>query len=136
MTVLTGKMKYLSPEWKTAVESLLKSELSAEKMNRINSSMSNIYLNCPDGKERFIYFKYVDGLLEEFMVGEGEPPEAEFKITGDYETLAKISRGEMGSQVALMSGKLKLKGNMVKALKLASIADRINKVISKVDAAY
>ncbi len=35
-----------------------------------------------------------------------------------------------------MSGKLRLKGNMVKALKLASLADRINKVLEKIPARY
>lgn len=133
---MPGKVKYLGPEWKDEVERLLKSELSPERMNRITSSMSNIYLNCPDGKERFMLFSFVDGLLDRFIVGEGVPPEAEFRITGDYETFAKISRGEMGAQLALMSGKLKLKGNMVKALKLASIADRLNKMIARVDADY
>jgi putative sterol carrier protein len=133
---VSGKLQYLSPEWKEAVEVLLKKELSAEKMNKITSSMSNIYLNCPDGRDRFMFFKYADGNLEQFLVGEGEPPEAEFKITGDYDTFAKISRAEMNAQLGLMSGKLKLKGNMVKALKLASIADRINKVIARVEADY
>jgi len=133
---MSDKPRYLSPEWKEAVEAKLKSELSAEKMNRITSSMSNIYQNCPDGKEHYMFFNYVDGNLEEFLVGEGQAPEAEFKISGDYETFAKISRAEMGAQVGLMSGKLKLKGNMIKALKLASIADRLNKVIAKVDAEY
>jgi putative sterol carrier protein len=133
---LSNKPRYLSQDWKEAVEILLKKELNAERMNHITSSMSNIYLNCPDGKQHYMFFKYVDGSLDQFMVGEGEPPEAEFKISGDYETFAKISRAEMGSQVALMSGKLKLKGNMVKALKLASIADRINKVIARVEAEF
>lgn len=133
---MSGKLRYLSPEWKEAVEALLKQELSVERMNRITSSMSNIYQNCPDGKEHYMFFKYVNGNLDQFLVGEGEPPEAEFKISGDYETFAKISRAEMNAQVGLMSGKLKLKGNMVKALKLASIADRINKVIAKVDTEY
>lgn len=133
---MSGKLRYLSPEWKEAVEARLKSELSAERMNKITSSMSNVYLNCPDGKERYMFFQYVDGNLDRFLVGEGEAPQAEFKISGDYETFAKISRAEMGAQVGLMSGKLKLKGNMVKALKLASIADRINKVIAKVETEF
>jgi putative sterol carrier protein len=133
---MSGKLQYLSPAWKEAVEVLLKSDLSAEKMNRITSSMSNIYLNCPDGKQHYMFFNYVDGNLEQFLVDEGEAPEAEFKISGDYETFAKISRAEMNAQVGLMSGKLKLKGNMIKALKLASIADRINKVIAKVETEF
>ncbi|NLA27809.1 MAG: SCP2 sterol-binding domain-containing protein [Firmicutes bacterium] len=130
------RVKYLGPEWKEEVEARLKKELSPERMNHITSSMSNIYLNCPDGKERFMFFSYVKGELEQFIVGEGEPPEAEFKITGNYDTFAKISQGKLGSQLALMSGKLKLKGNMVKALKLAAIADRLNKVLARVDAEY
>jgi len=133
---MSGKPLYLSPEWKEQVEALLKSELTPEKMNHITASMSNIYLNCPDGKERYMYFGFVDGKLDRFLVEEGEAPQAEFKISGDYETFAKISRAEMNAQVGLMSGKLKLKGNMVKALKLASIADRLNKVIAKVEAEF
>ena len=133
---MSGKLQYLSPAWKEAVEVRLKSDLSAEKMNKITSSMSNIYLNCPDGKKHYMFFNYVDGNLEQFLVDEGEAPEAEFKISGDYETFAKISRAEMNAQVGLMSGKLKLKGNMIKALKLASIADRINKVIAKVETEF
>ncbi len=133
---MSGKPRYLSPEWKEQVEKLLRSELTPEKMNHITSSMSNIYINCPDGKERYMYFGFEDGKLDRFLVDVGQPPEAEFKITGDYEVFAKISRAEMNAQVGLMSGKLKLKGNMVKALKLASIADRLNKVIAKVEAEF
>ncbi len=129
-------VKYLSPEWRDEAEKRLKSELSPEKMNNINSSMSNIYQNCPDGKTRYLFFKFVDGSFAELSIGEGEPPAAEFRISGDYEVFAKISRAELGSQKALMTGKLKLKGNMIKALKLASIADRLNKVLSKIPAEY
>ena len=62
--------------------------------------------------------------------------EAEFRVTGKYDVFALISQSKMKSQRALMTGKLKLKGNMVKALKLASIADRLNKVLATIPAAY
>lgn len=133
---MPGKLKYLSPEWRDEGEKRLKAELSPEKMNHASSSMSNILQNCPDGKERFMYFSFTDGNLIEFLIGEGPAPEAEFKITGDYETFAKISNAEMGAQLALMSGRLKLKGNMVKALKLASVCDRLNKVLSGIPTEY
>ena len=68
--------------------------------------------------------------------GEGESPEAEFRIIGSYEVFAAISKGELGSQKALMTGKLRLKGNMAKALRLAPLADRINKVLSTIPAQY
>jgi len=127
---MAEKFQYLSPEWRDEAERRLKAELSPERMNHTTSSMSNIYLNCPEGKKRFLFFKFDNGELSELLVGDAEPPEAEFRITGDYDVFARITRCELGSQKALMTRKLKLKGNMIKALKLASVADRLNKVLS------
>jgi putative sterol carrier protein len=131
-----AKVKYLTQEWVDEAERLLRPELTPEKMNHVTSSMSNIYRNCPDGKEKFFYIKFEDGNLVSVQVGEGAPPAAEFVITGDYDVFARISRAELGAQKALMTGKLKLKGNMVKALKLASLVDRINKLVAKIEAEY
>jgi putative sterol carrier protein len=133
---MSERLMYLSPEWRDEAEKRLKAELSPEKMNFTTSSMSNIYLNCPDGKERYMYFNFENGSLQEFAIGQGSPKDAEFKITGDYDVFVKISKAELGSQLALMSGKLKLKGNMVKALKLASVCDRLNKVLSCIPTEY
>lgn len=127
---------YLSDPWRDEVEKCLKANLSPEKMNFISSSMSNIYTNCPDGKTHFLFFQFEEGIFKAVTTGIQDPPKAEFIITGDYEIFAKISRSELGSHKALMTGKLKLKGNMIKALKLASVADRINKVVSTIDAQY
>jgi len=133
---MSEQMRYLTADWRDEAEKRLKAELSPERMNFISSSMSNIYLDCPDGGTRYLFFRFEKGEFAELLLGEGEPPPAEFKISGKYETFAKISRAELGSQKALMTGKLKLKGNMVKALKLASIADRLNKVLSTIPAVY
>jgi len=133
---MAEKVRYMSQAWRQEVERRIRQELSPEKMNHLTSSMSNIYLHCPDDKDKYLFFKFEGGKLVELALGEGEPPEAEFRITGPYEIFARISRSEIGSQRALMSGKLKLKGNMIKALKLASISDRVNKVISSIDAEY
>jgi len=133
---MSDKLKYLSPQWRDEAERRLKAELSSERMNRITSSMVSIYRNCPDGQDKFFLVRYEEGRLTEISVGEGEPPPAEFKIIGDYEVFARISRAELKSQVALMTGKLSLKGNMVKALKLAAVVDRLNKVLAQIPAEY
>lgn len=125
--------KYLSPEWGAVVEKRLRDGLTPEKMNNLTSSMNNHYTNCPGGvSEKYFYVGFSDGKVERVEVGEGTGPKAEFTINGDYDTFAKISRAELGSQKALMSGKLKLRGNMVKALKLASLCDRINKIVATI----
>ena len=128
--------QYLSPEWRDAAERRLKAELPPERMNFVTSSMSNIYQNCPDGTEKYLYFKFVDGKFDQMLIGVGESPKPEFAVSGDYQTFAKITRGELGAQKALMTMKLKLKGNMVKALRLASLADRLNKVLATIPTDY
>ncbi len=125
-------IQYLSSAWRDEVERKLKEELTPEKMHNLTSSMNNRYEGCPGGGEKFFFVSFKDGAVDSVQTGDGEGPAAEFVISGDYEVFAKISRAELGSQKALMGGKLKLKGNMVKALKLASLCDRINKIIATI----
>jgi putative sterol carrier protein len=130
------RFEYLSMEWTEEAAKRLRAELTPEKMKHVTSSMLTVYKGCPDGQDRALYYKFVDGVLTELSICEGELPEAEFRIIGDYETFAKISRAELGSRAALMSGKLILKGNMVKALSLASVVDRLNKVLATIPTEY
>jgi len=130
------RFRYLSPEWAQEALRRLRQELDADKMKHVTSSMLTVYRDCPDGQERALYYKFVDGVVDELSIREGELPEAEFRIIGDYETFAKISRAEIGSRSALMSGKLTLKGNMVKALSLAAVVDRLNKVLASIPTEY
>jgi len=129
-------LKYLSPEWAAEAASRLRSQLTPEQMKFLTSSMLTIYHNCPDGKERALYYAVEKGVFTDISVREEPWPEVEFIISGDYETFAKISRAEIGSRSALMGGKLRLQGNMVKALSLASIVDRFNKVLSEIPCEY
>jgi hypothetical protein len=127
---------YLDEAWTAEARKRLEAALDPEKMNGITTSMADIYEACPDGKSRWLYVRCEEGRLARFDVGEGEAPEAEFRILGTYDVFAAISKGELGSQKALMTGKLRLKGNMAKALRLAPLADRINKVLSTIPARY
>ena len=129
-------IKYLSPEWTAEAETRLRAQLTPEMMKNLTSSMLTIYHHCPDGIDRALYYKLEDGVFNEISVREEPFPPAEFTISGDYDTFAKISRAELGSRSALMGGKLKLQGNMVKALSLASIVDRFNKILSTIECEY
>ncbi len=133
---MTEKFNYLSSEWAAEAKKRLNSELTPERMNHVTTSMSNIYKNCPDSKEHYFFVQAENGVVTKVEVGEGEPPKAEFIITGDYETFARISSAQLSSQRALMTGRLKVRGNMAKALKLAAVADRLNKVLSQIPTNY
>ena len=129
-------MKYLSPEWTAEAAKRLREQLTPESMKFLTSSMTTLYHHCPDGKERALYYKIENGVFTDISVREAPLPQAEFVISGDYDTFAKISRAEIGSRSALMNGKLRLTGNMVKALSLASIVDRFNKILSEIPCEY
>lgn len=135
-----ASLTYLSTEWMDEVIKLVKERLTAEEMKRVSSSMVNIVENCPDGKRRYMYFRFEDGLLAEGLVGtdddEVASKTAEFRIIGDYDTFAKISQAQLGARSALMRNRIKLKGNMVKALRLSSVVDKLNKIIAQVPTDY
>jgi len=126
------KLEYLSPEWIAEAHRRLRADLSPEKMKHLTSSMLTVYTACPDGRERALYYGLQDGVVEELSLVEGEKRPAEFTIIADYDTFARISRAELKARAALMSGKMTLKGNLVKALKLAPVVDRLNEVLSSI----
>ncbi|MGC9325206.1 MAG: SCP2 sterol-binding domain-containing protein [Desulfomonilia bacterium] len=133
---MAEKYPYLSQKWCEEAEKRLRASLTPDKMKFLTSSVAYVYVDCPDGKDKYLFFKCDKGEITEVSVGEGDPPGAEFRVTGPYELFARLTKGEIKSQRALMSGKLKLKGNMVKALKLASLADRISKILGTVPTIY
>jgi hypothetical protein len=130
------RLEYLSPEWIAEAHRRLRADLSPEKMKHLTSSMLTVYTGCPDGRDRALYYGVVDGVVEELSLSQGESPAAEFTIIADYDTFARISRAEMKARAALMSGKMTLKGNLVKALKLAPVVDRLNEVLSTIPTDY
>ncbi|MDY6793902.1 MAG: SCP2 sterol-binding domain-containing protein [Actinomycetota bacterium] len=127
---------YLSPEWAEEGRKRTEKELTPEKLHKLTSSMTNIYKNCPDGKEHYFFVEFKDGKVTGFETGEGEGPKGEFKIIADYDTFAKISRSELGAVKALTSRKLTLRGNMAKALRLAPLVDKLNKVLATIPTDY
>ena len=133
---MSEKLSYLSQEWCAEAERRLRAEIPPEKMKKLTTSVSYVYLDCPGGKTRYLYFRADKGIFADVLVGDNEPPAAEFRVTGPYQLFADATQGKISSQRALMSGKLKLKGHMVKALKLASLADRINKVLASIPTKY
>lgn len=133
---LMEKLKYLSPEWTQAAFECLQEELTPDKTKHLTSSMLMVCLNCPDGRDLALYYRLVDGMVDEISVQEEDLPEAEFRVSGEYEIFAKIARAEMDSRAALVAGKLRLQGNMVKALGMSVVVDRINEVLASIPTEY
>ena len=72
------KFEYLSPQWTQEAARRLKRDLTPEKMKHLTSSMLTIYTHCPDGVKRAVYYRVVNGVVEEVSLQEGNLPQAEF----------------------------------------------------------
>ena len=131
-----AQIKYLSSEWAEEGRRRAEEKLTPEKLHNVSSSMTNIYRNCPDGQDRYFFVEFTDGKITGFETGTGEPPRGEFRIIADYETFAKITRAELGAVKALTSRKLTLRGNMAKAMRLAPLVDKLNRVLATVPTDY
>ena len=69
-----------------------------------------------------MWYLYIlkDGVLTDIKRGEGREnaPAADYTSDADYDFFVKTMTGEMSTAKALTTGKIKLKGNLMKALKL------------------
>ena len=63
---------------------------------------------------------FIDGTGETNVVS-AEDKEAECTITTSVETLQKLKSGDLNPMMAVMSGKIKIKGDMGLAMKLQSL---------------
>ena len=127
-------VKFLSPEWATAVtEALNSSEEFQQAAANQQVKLQQVVTDVPDGGPGKYYFSLDDGRAE-VAVGEIADPEA--TLTQDYETAVAISRREVNPQNAFMQGKLKIQGNMMKLMQLQAVLNAMPKALSQTDVEY
>ena len=66
----------------------------------------------------------------------GEDESADATITNDYETATAISKGDLNTQMAFMTGKLKVGGNMAKVMMSQGQINAFAKAVSDVEIDY
>jgi putative sterol carrier protein len=66
--------------------------------------------------------------------GTGEDPEV--TVTNTYETAAGISKGELNTQMAFMTGKLKVAGNMAALMRHQAVINQFAAALSDVEVEY
>ena len=72
---MSDRVEYLSGEWHAMAAEALREQMSLDKMKNISTSMSNIYKNCPDGKERFLFISLENGRNRRLPGRGGGPPQ-------------------------------------------------------------
>lgn len=100
------------------------------------NSISNVDLGvqfdvtgAPDGDVTY-YLDIADGTVN---TAKGGLDDADVTVTSDYETSAAISKGEVNVQMAFMTGKIKVGGNMAKIMMHQNILNDYARVVSGLD---
>lgn len=115
-------MDFLSEEWFETMK-----ERTAENLSRpgkVSVTYCEVYTDCP-GEHDTVWIDATvrDSVLQDMTMGYGADtiPQADYVCTGTCRDHAAVTRGEINDKAALLSGKFKLQGNMVRALKLIGI---------------
>ena len=87
---------------------------------------------APEGDVPY-YLQIVDGAATMAL---GELDGADASVSSDYDTAAAISKGELNVQMAFMTGKIKVGGNMAKIMMNQSLIGEFARVQSSLDLDY
>ena len=86
----------------------------------------------PEGEVTY-YLAVADGSAETSL---GPLEGADVTVSSDYETSQAISKGELNVQMAFMTGKIKVGGNMAKIMMHQGVINDYARVLSGLDVEY
>ena len=125
--------KFLSADWVEAVTTALNSHEGFK--NAIGNADLGIQFITEDGPDGEVgYYLAASGGTASMALGELEAPDVTVKQS--YDTASAISRGEMNTQTAFMTGKLKVSGNLAKLMMHQSAIQQWGAAVSQLDVEY
>lgn len=66
----------------------------------------------------------------------GEVSDADLQVTNDYDTAVGISKGDLNTQMAFMSGRLKVTGDMAKLMLNQGVINAFAPALSRLEVEY
>ncbi len=100
--------RYLSPEWFEEVNAAAQHCQSAEASQPARLTLQQVVIGGPDGEVR--YWVSLDSGKIATGLGEAETPDA--TVSQSYDTAVALVTGQLRLQTALMSGEIRLTGNI------------------------
>ncbi|MDQ3573560.1 MAG: SCP2 sterol-binding domain-containing protein [Actinomycetota bacterium] len=100
--------RYLSPEWFEDVNAAARERPSAHAAHAAHLTLQQVVTGGPDGDVRY-WVRLHDGRVETGL-GDAQLPDA--TISQSYDTAVAVVTGELSVQAALMSGEIRLSGDM------------------------
>lgn len=122
--------KFLTDEWAEAITEALRANEAFK--SSANMSLQFVVTDAPEGETKF----YMDATGDDPVQKMGELENADVTITSSYETAAKIFSGDLNTQMAFMTGKIKVAGNMAKLMTQQAALGHYSTAVAGVDVDY
>lgn len=131
---------YLSPKWKELCQKAVNDDAEYRRLaGNMTMDLNNIVENCPDGKTRFLYWRFKDGKLLETVIGEMHEMgdlKPIFTTLASYDTFMKINTAKLSVETAVTSGLLRFEGDLATMMTYTEALNRFTEVRRTIPTAY
>lgn len=125
--------KFLTEEWAGNVTTALNNHEGFK--NAIGAADLGIQFSAEGGPDGDVeYYLKSSGGTSEMAIGALDDPDVTVKQS--YETAAAISKGELNTQTAFMTGKLKVSGNLAKLMMHQNAIQQWGAAVGELDVEY
>ena len=125
--------KFLTEDWAQDVTTALNSHEGFK--NAIGGADLAIQFETEEAPEGDVdYYLKASGGTTNFAIGTLDDPDVTVKQS--YETAVAISKGELNTQSAFMTGKLKVSGNLAKLMMHQSAVQQMGAAVAELDVEY
>jgi putative sterol carrier protein len=106
--------KFLTAEWLADLSTAVNAHSGFKSaIANVDLTLQFVISDAPEGTEPHYYIAVSDGSA---TAAPGDAAEPDVTITNNYETAVAVSKGETNTQMAFMTGKIKVSGNMAKLM--------------------
>ena len=125
--------KFLSEDWARDVTTALAGHEGFK--NAIGAAELGIQFTTDDGPDGSVdYYLQSSGGTTNVVIGELE--DADVTVKQSYDTAVAISKGDLNTQTAFMTGKLKVSGNLAKLMMHQSAIQQWGVAVADLDVDY
>jgi hypothetical protein len=117
---------------RVGTEALGASEEVRRAVDGIDLGMLYSVTGAPEGDFSY-YIKIGGGAVE---LGRGDLDEPDARVRSSYETAARLSQGKLSNQMAFLTGKVKLSGNLGALRRHNAALDLIQSTLARMEIVY
>ena len=126
--------RFLSDDYLTEAAATLNADAGfRQAITNVDLTIQFHVAGMPDGGDVTYALEIGDGVS---VLSKGEIADPEVTVTNDYETAVGISTGALNTQMAFMTGKIKVGGNMAALLMNQAVITAFAEALSTLDVEY